>query len=64
MDSPLFVHARVGRLRDLNHGVAREFDSDRGEMHSAQAESIALLSNASKYRLLERYVAHNVNDEK
>ena len=60
------LHARVGCLRNPHHGVAREFDSDHGETHSAQAEaeSIALLSNASKYRLLERYVARNVNDEK
>ena len=30
----------------------------------AEAGSIALLSATSKYRLLERYVARNVNDEK
>jgi hypothetical protein len=69
MDSPLSVHPRVECLRGPNHGVVREFDSDRKETHSAQAEakagSIAFVaSNASKYRLLERYVARNVNDKK
>jgi hypothetical protein len=57
---------RVGRLRYLNHGMVREFDSNRKETHSAQADagSIALLRATPKYRLLERYVALNVNDEK
>jgi hypothetical protein len=55
-----------GCLRYLNHGVVREFDSDRKEMHSAQVEAgpISLLGATPKYRLLERYVALNVNDEK
>jgi hypothetical protein len=46
--------------------MVREFDSNRKETHSAQADagSIALLRATPKYRLLERYVALNVNDEK
>jgi hypothetical protein len=47
MDSPLSVHARVECLWNLNRGLVREFDFDRKETHSAQAEtetgSIALL---------------------
>jgi hypothetical protein len=43
-----YSNARVGCLRGLNHGVVREFDSDRKETHSAEAEagSIALLRAA------------------
>jgi hypothetical protein len=48
--------------------VLREFESDRKETIGASGAEAGIgspvKSNAPKYRLLERYVAINVNDEK
>ena len=44
MDPPRLIHARVTYLRNPNRGVVREFDFDRKETHSAQAEAEAGLT--------------------